>query len=227
MVEQAVLNESKIYPGKRDYFENLAFSHLPEMRLLIRGGKLWKKDKWRNVVEHCLVQVAVADVLSDLVGLSSEEKTTLIKVAACHDWAKRLEKRSKEFTEEEKGRAQAFLRRVSPDKKLMEATGPDFLEKFLAGKSTFLERLQCYIDDITLESDIIDFNIRLDETQKRYSKWLKVKFGGHYFDKQREFDNQISQEIFERLTSDIRKEVGEPRNIPNYLRRQIEKKWQN
>jgi hypothetical protein len=220
MTEQKIVGETKTFQSKRDFFEQLAFSHLPEMRLLFRGGKLWKKDKWRNAPEHCLAQIVIADELPDLIGLSSEEKTDLIKVAACHDWAKRLERRPDDFTKEEKERAQIFLRRVNPKQNLLEATGPDFLKKFLKGVSTFLERLQCYIDDITLESEIVEYDNRLNETKKRYPELDDI-----FWKNQREFDKQVSQEIFEKLAPDVRAEIGEPKNIPNYLRQQIEKKW--
>ncbi|MEK7112452.1 MAG: hypothetical protein AAB875_03930 [Patescibacteria group bacterium] len=200
------------------------------MRLLFRGGKLHKKDQWRNVVEHCLVQVAVADSISDLLELPQEEKADLIKVAACHDWEKRLQKYPNDFTEEDKAQAKIFLKKVNPEQNLIHATGPDFLEKFLKGESTFLERLQCYIDGIVLESDIVEYDIRLDETKKRYlelrdNSKLEAKLGGQFFEKERELDNHTAQEIFEKLPHNIQEKIGEPKNIPNFIRQRIERRW--
>jgi len=55
------------WKGKTRFWENLAFKYLPEMRLLFKGGKLWNKNQqaWRNVVEHDLVEAAVAGVLAE------------------------------------------------------------------------------------------------------------------------------------------------------------------
>ncbi len=231
MTEHTAPDETKPHRSKRDFFEQLALSHLPEMRLLFRGGGLYKKDHWRNVVEHCLVQIAVADELSDLIGLPPEEKTDLIKVAACHDWTKRLEKKPDDFTEEERAKAKMFLRRVNPNQNLMAATGPEIFERTLIKKeSTFLERLQGYIDDITSGSEIVEYDKRIDEAEKRYPELgsnseLEAKLGGRFFDKVREFDNQVAQEIFERLPNSVCEQIGEPKNIPNFIRKQIERRW--
>lgn len=79
------------YEKKKKNFQQLAISNLPEMRLLFKGGKLWSKDKWRNVVEHSLTQAAAAEVMADVLALPKDEKKELIRVAFCHDWQKRLE----------------------------------------------------------------------------------------------------------------------------------------
>ena len=232
MSEQPLQLDPKIYQTKTEFFQNLAFSHLPEMRLIFRGGKLWKKDRWRNVAEHCLVQIAVADSLSDLLGLSSEEKADLIKVAACHDWAKRLERSPNDFTEAEIIKAKMFLKSVNPRQNLMAATGPSFQEKYLKGESTFLERLQSFIDNIVLGSEIVGYDQRIDVTERRSPELrdnpaLEAKLGGQFFDKVREFDYQVAQEIFARLPSSVMDQMGEPQNIPLYLRKQVENKWQS
>ena len=153
---------------KTEYFQKLAFSHIPEMRLLFRGGKLTSPDGWRNVAEHCLVQVAVAHNLGEILELSQEDKTSLEKVAACHDWDKRLNKKSQEFTPEENVRAQEFLKAVNPDKGLMTATGVEFIQMALVkGDSTFLQRLQFYVDDIVAEGDVVKFDERIDKVEAR------------------------------------------------------------
>lgn len=220
MTEQVVPDETKPRQSKRDFFEQLALSHLPEMRLLFRGGKLYKKDQWRNIVEHSLVQVAVADELSDLIGLSPEEKDDLIKVAACHDWRKRLERYPDDFTKKDETQVRTFLKRVGPKQNLMYATGPDFLKRFLKGESSFLERLQCYIDDIVLDSDVIGYDRRLEETRKRYPE-----LDDDFFEKERGLDNQVAQEIFMRLPFSVQGQIGEPKHIPNFIRLRIEKRW--
>lgn len=226
-MEQQVENNT----GKTKYFQDLAITHLPEMRLLFRGGKLVKKDNWRNVAEHCLVQIAVADKLADLLSLSVNNTTSLIKVAAVHDWEKRLKIKPNDFTNEEKVQAQEFLNKVNPDQNLMNATGSDFLEKALVkNNSTFLERLQFYIDDIVMGSEVVEFEKRVSEVEMRRKdlnedEQLTTVLGGRYWDKERELDTKVEQEIFERIPNEIQERIVKPNNIPNYLREQIEMEW--
>jgi len=212
---------------KTEFFHNLALKHLPEMRLLIKGGGLSKKEGWRNVVEHCLVQIAVSETLSRLLGLSEEDSQKLIRVAACHDWAKRLERKPDGFTEEEKGEAMTLLAKLAPNQGLMKATGPEFLEKALIrGESTFLERLQFYIDDITKGSEIVPFDERVNEVEARRQDLnddlvLTAKLGGRYWDRERELGHQTEQEIFDRL-QETGVKIDSPKDIPVFVVQTIE-----
>ena len=43
------------------------------------------------MVRHCLAEAGAADALSDLLGLSEEDKETLIQAAILHDFDKRVE----------------------------------------------------------------------------------------------------------------------------------------
>src|SRR4051812_32393250 len=97
------------------FFHAVACRHLTEMRLLFNGGKLWKKEGWRPVVEHCLIQVAAADVLAELLGLPEEDKCRLMRAAAVHDWKKRMERYPAHFTTDEQAKAEMLLNMVQPD----------------------------------------------------------------------------------------------------------------
>lgn len=231
MTETNITPKSAKEIGRTEYFKNLAWSVYPEMRLLFRGGKLSKKDKWRNVVEHCLVQVTVVDELTNLLKLPAEDKSVLRKVASCHDWKKRLNIKPNDFNEEEKALSEKLLKKVNPDSELMKATGPDFIEKALVKKeSTFLERLQFYVDDIVKGTEVVGFQERIDEVEERRpdlnkDEVLTSRLGGRYWDKERELGVIVEREIFNKMSPEVQIQIGEPENIPNYLLNQIEKNY--
>src|SRR3989338_2609896 len=152
------------------YFDDAAQRYMPQMRLLFRGGQLKKKEGWRNVAEHCVMQLAAAEMLAELLHLSEEEKKKLCSVAAVHDWRKRIDvgnrKMNKLECEEREAprsaltlleeHAQQFVQSVNPDPDLMSATGPNFLVRALVDKkATFPEKLQFYLDDICGDREII------------------------------------------------------------------------
>ena len=214
--------EDKDYKEKKiKFFRKLALDNLPEMRLLFKGGKLWKKEKWRNVVEHCLVEAAVADGLSEILDLDEHDREELIKASFCHDWDKRMEKRPTDFIEDEKEKALDLLKKVNPDTNLLGATKPEFIEKFLKGETTFLERLQLYIDNITSGSNIMPFRERLAQAVFRNPENVK-KFGAtDYWEKNSEITAKIEEEIFMILKSK-NINVNLPEEIPNFIRQKLE-----
>lgn len=178
------------------YFRNLTNRYPREMRLLFRGGKLTgssrskKEEQWRNVAEHCTVQLAAAEVMSDLLQLEPEDKEKLCSVAAVHDWRKRMDvmarkigkmpdgeekqKKQEELKEMEE-HAQQFFDASQPATVLMEATGPKFMEKVLRDDEniSLLEKIQCYLDDICgdrpgdKKSDLLPLKERLQEVSAR------------------------------------------------------------
>ena len=87
--------------SKVNYWDDFAQKHFPEMRLLFRGGKLWEKEEWRNVAEHCLVEAVASEVLSDALQLPAKEKEELVKSAICHDWNKRMDVKPDDFTDKD------------------------------------------------------------------------------------------------------------------------------
>jgi len=164
--------------AKRNYWDKFAKQHIPEMRVLFRGGKLGKKDGWRNVIEHSLPQGAAAEILSDLLQLPETEKEELIKNAICHDWDKRLEKNPDDFTNDDQEKALNLIKAARLNPRLLEATKPDFIEQVIVAEKSgekipITQLLIFYIDSITLGSgdDIggfVSFKTRLAEAQPRY-----------------------------------------------------------
>lgn len=208
------------------FFRKLSFQLVPEMRLLFRGGKLWKRDGWRNVAEHCLVQAAAAQVLASLLRLPKADAEKLVNTAACHDWAKRLTIKPQEFVADERWRAQELQSRVGLDPSLLHATGPEFLEVALVQRtSTFLQHLQFYLDDICKGSEIVRFLERVAEVEARRQDLnedleLARRLGGRYWDKERELGQAVELEICTRLRNqDIY--LDSPDEVPALLLREL------
>lgn len=213
---------------KTKIFRELSSKYPTELKLLIEGGKLRKEDGWGNVVEHSLIQTAAAEVLTDLLGLSIQAKRKIIKVALCHDWNKRMEVNPGDFTKEDKLQAKRLLQEVNPDTILMRAASSEFVEKALIKKrSHFLERVQFYLDEICMGSQIANIKERINEVEKRRKalnndERLTRKLGGKYFNKVRESSSMIEQEIFiEFKKRDI--QVATPEQIPTIIRNEIVK----
>jgi hypothetical protein len=81
---------------KKAFFRHLGFSVREALKLHKEAG-LWAKKEgkrnWGNVSEHCLVEVARADVLADKLNLPEDIKRDLIIAAALHDFFKKGEQK--------------------------------------------------------------------------------------------------------------------------------------
>lgn len=214
--------------AKAAYFRDLAKKHWQEMRLLFRGGKLTKREGWRNVANHQVTTLATADVLGDLLKLSPEERQEEETVSAVHDSRKRLEIRPQDFTQSDKARIEELTNRVNPNPDLMAATGPAFLRRALVeGKSTFLERLQFYVDDICMGDQIVPFAVRIAEVEKRIpNPDTSGTFPTNYWEKERELCLKTQEEIYQRL-KDQGVDIESASDIPFLIRREIAKRMQN
>jgi len=214
--------------------------HWDGLRLLFQGGKLWNsrsegwrgerlkgKNRWRNCVEHQVTQLRAARAFQELLGLSPSDGDKLATVALVHDWKKRMEKGRGDFSAIEKRRAEVLLKRVNPDPDLMVATKPEFLEKVLAGKPSFLEFLQFYLDTMTMGSEIVPIKKRINEAIIRNKKLgvdkeLERKLGGRkYWDVEIETDHMVEEMIYNKLIN-RGVNITSSEEIPNLIRRKIE-----
>src|SRR3990167_8183654 len=91
----------------RSYFVKEGLRLRQAMKVHKKAG-LWEKERdsegrlkrteqgrlsdWANVSEHCLVEAARVDVLSDLLMLSPDIKKDLVTAAALHDFFKKRER---------------------------------------------------------------------------------------------------------------------------------------
>lgn len=227
--------------GKSGYFRSLAFQFLDEMRLLFRGGQLKKKEGWRNVVEHCVVQLGAAEILADCLELSATEKQKLCAVAAVHDWKKRIDvtrRNIQSVTDPEKQatvelmeqNAQPFAECVNADVDLMRATGPEFLHRALVeNKASLLEKLQFYLDDICGQrdghADIFPLRERIAEVAARRQDLnddasLTAQLGGRYWYRELELGTAVEREIWEILRQ-RGYAITSPEMIPQFLRAKL------
>ena len=211
--------------GKHRFYSDLAKKYSNEIRLLFKGGRLLKKDGWRNVAEHCMVQTSAAEVLCSLLKLSEEESEAICSTSAIHDWKKRWE-RSKET---EPDLARSLLDAVHPHDDLLNATNPDYLENVYLGNAEMSpkQRLQFYLDIITRENDIVRSEDRLREVEiAPRSRGLAEKANGRYWEKTRALRDEIEAELFSKLKDDS-DVLTSPADIPLLIAQNIEKKWNN
>ncbi|MBX4200848.1 hypothetical protein KW786_01835 [Candidatus Parcubacteria bacterium] len=132
---------------------------------VINGGKLI--DDWANVADHCFTQAVAVEVLGEALGLPPDNTTMLTRVAACHDWAKRLERKPEDFSDGEKEEAQKLFQATHTPQLLIEALSPAFLVRATTGKATFLELLQFLLDDMTMGEKIVPVDDRVQEVRAR------------------------------------------------------------
>jgi len=165
--------------------------------LVISGGKLI--GDWGNVARHCFVQTVAAEEMADLLGLSHQEKLLLASVAACHDWEKRLQRKSTDFTDEEKKDAQVLFQAAHPDAMLMGALTPYFLLKVLAGEASFLQLIQFLIDDMAKGDEFVSFDERIDEVSARNPNpepEVQEELGRPYWDVEREIGHGVEKMVY-------------------------------
>jgi hypothetical protein len=153
-----------------------------------RGGGLWDRINgeriWRNVSEHCMVEVARVGVLGQWLGLPDELVHDLKLAAAFHDFNKRRAIEitvpnagtPKEGTEQAGREATQIIREygVSPrvldilkilEDKMISETGKMAKKSIL----TDLEKAQLvmrYVDDYTMGSDWVEMVREIDGNRK-------------------------------------------------------------
>jgi len=211
---------------KREYFHRIAMEHLPEMRLLLRGGKLTKREGWRNVAKHCMAAFVATSILTEALGLSEEDRRTILTAQFVHDWRKRMDIKPGEFTEEEKSHAEKFLGAVDPDPVIMAATGPNIIERSLVThEASFLERLRAYVDDLCKEGEIVRLKERHEDVRARRQdlqddEVLEERLGGKFWDRNWEMETATQQEVFERLREQG-VDINSPEEIPDFIKRKL------
>lgn len=211
-------------PLKRKFFEGLADKYSKEMRLLLQGGHLGKRDGWRNVVEHCLVQTAAAEELCAALHFSLEDTKAICSTAAIHDWKKRWERTGKPVPD----KASELLRQLSPHDDLLTATDTDFLADIFLGKKKMsdMQEIQFYVDVITKENEIVPSEERIKEVEVApRSHGLAEKANGNFWKGVRALRDMVEAKLFTQLHADYADEISSPADIPLFLRTRIERHW--
>lgn len=197
-----------------------------QYKLVVEGGKL--VDGWSNVAEHCFVQAAVTESLCELLKVDAGTTDRLVRVAACHDWDKRLEKKPNDFSEEEKQLAARLFAEAEVEIALLRATGPMFLLRVKNNENEVdpLELIQFYIDDITLYQVVL-FDERIDDVEARNPRpdcsemtadELEQGLGCRYWEAEREFGHKVEKAICDVCGM-------EPGELVSYLNDKLERRF--
>lgn len=229
------------YAKKRaKYFGRIALRHLSSMKIHKEFGLLPRKEGWGNVVEHCLVEAAAADVIADYLGLSLEMKEKLVKAALLHDFYKR---REVEQTRERKNGKDSFnnaalessfvLEQKGVNKDVVEVAGSaghmaltamnDLLNKLSElNEVQVLQLVFHYLDDITLNNDLVPLKTRMDmlDNNPKYKKLNDA--GKDLFEGRTTF--AVQREIGQKIEEWISKSLGvaDNKDLPILIKREIE-----
>lgn len=214
--------------SEEQFFTNLLSDYQTEVRLLKEGGKLIRK--WDNVFRHCRIQLAAAQVLTEVLGMETQERQTICQVAICHDWDKRLSLKPENFTPQEKKHAKKLIGEVQLNPQLMFATSTEFVEfALIQQKATFSQEIQFYLDNICKGDEITSFDERIDEVEARRQdlnedeEITECLDGRRYWHAVRELCRGVEERIFY-----ILKERGHnfntARDITIFIRREVEKR---
>ncbi len=215
------------------------------------GITIDRVGRWGDPTEHCLVEAAVAEILADMVKLPEDQKRLLVAAALVHDWRKKGEveetryvtdpkviegsyQKSKEGIRDsgvEQARAVASL-----TESVAHTSLPQFAQVNLPDRSISLregtplvDMIMHYIDDITRGTDLVSLDVRMDALDKAaqegryaYNNEGKAVWGGRaYFQAQREIGHLIEQKIVEQLGDEERAKIGDPKNLPNVLKKKL------
>ena len=224
---------------KARYFTFLGLKYLDQMRLLMRGGGLTKTDKWDNVARHCMTQLAAAEELCGMLGVSKEDTDAACRTAAMHDWEKRFEKTRERLETDTAAIAtlesdwenarKEYLGDAQPHQALLDATNPAFLARVIEGKEqmTFAQRLQLYFDMVTDDNEIVPTKERYEKVRSSpRSKGLEALAGGQYWEGIGKMREDIEQELWEHLR-ERNVEIAKPEDIPLLIRQKVTAHWEN
>ena len=223
--------------SKVRYWYSRALSHLREMRVAKLAGLFPKREGWSNVVEHELVEAEAVDVLAEMLGLPGDERESLNKAASLHDVYKRKEREwFKQFGVQGAHRAEReqteFLRDQDYDDEVIRLTQlvggyalGYFIEDLGAAKLQLKKDLKLseliihYIDDVTLNSDLVTLEERAAYVKKRYKEEdekARELFAGRTGTK---VMLEIGRQIEERLANMVG--VYPPEGLPKYIKQKI------
>lgn len=211
------------------------------------GNTLRKKERWGDPTQHCLVELAAAEILSDMVHLSPQDSQDFAVSALVHDAQKRPEieklKGVKDPNEVERvyKESKQFLLHHGVSPRVVELTGrvahtslPDFatLEPDgslrLKDDVPLVDMAMHYLDDITRGTEIVEFDKRIDyleevaATRYPYNEEGRAIWGGRtFFQAQREIGHLIE----EKLASVAG--IDNPKELPSILRAKLIEKIEN
>lgn len=224
------------------YWAKKAADKIKEMRALKAYGLFPKKEGWRNVVEHLLVESEVVDVLGEACPISAEERKELNQAALLHDAYKRRQRELiNQFGDEgqklaAKEQDEFILSRGYSPKvvELTESTGHTSLEKLVENPIASILKLKenidlltliiHYADDITSGSKIVSIDKRIDALENRQPPYPEATLGGDIFGGRTYYQVQrIVGHLIEKKLAPLL-EVEDPTKIPEFILTRIEER---
>lgn len=222
------------------YWSHRAIQGLPEMRLAKDKdlGLFPKKEGWRNVQEHELVEAEVADVLGEATGCSVKDRGDLFTAGLVHDVGKRLQIRLIKQKGDE-GQLEAFSIQSQKMKEhgispraiaLTESVGHTSLVNFLEDP-TVIELKLCddldlptliihYADDITRNNDLVTIDERIDALENRQPPYPEATLGGDIFGNRTYY--QVQRIVGHLVENKLAEIIGiEPSKMLEFIRSRI------
>lgn len=215
-----------------EYFQRRTTSHISEMRQAKKAGLFPKREGWKNVVEHMVVEAEAADVLAEALGLSEEERKQVYKAGLLHDVYKRREKeiatqKGSQGYIESASLSSDFLRSQGYSEEIIaltqdagsEAATIEFNKNF--DSISTVRKIIRYVDDITKNNDLVALDERMDALDakpnyKELNEKGRVLFGGRtYFEIQREISKKIEREFADKIG------LEDPAQLPFWIRDRI------
>lgn len=181
------------------YWSHQAVRGLTTMRLAREMGLFPKKEGWRNVQEHELVQAEVSDVLAVATGCPERVRKDLSTAGRVHDVGKRLQigliKQKGDAGQLEAFRIQSQRMSESGVSEraiaLTESCGHTSLVRFLKDPSAKELELRDnldkptliihYADDITRNTDLVTVDQRMNALENRQPPYPEAILGGDIF----------------------------------------------
>lgn len=219
------INSDILQKDRIKFFSDFAVSMKDDFKLLKIGGVLGmdaKKEGWRNVSEHCLVEALEADILAEKMGLDPKKLKT---AALIHDWYKR-----REIEAVNKLGPEAHNTSIVEDEKLLKelgysdeiisiskSVGHSSLAHMQEESVTLEEMVMHYIDDITAGSEIVRLEDRMSKNEAN-PKLQKLDQLEPFFIKQRQVGKVIEEKIAEKIG------LSDPSEVPSLIKQEIEKR---
>lgn len=220
------------------YWSRRAIQGLPSMRLAKDMGLFPKKEGWRNVQEHELVEAEVADVLAVATDCSAKDREDLFTAGLVHDVGKKLQigliKEKGDAGQLEAFRIQSQKMAehgVSPRAiTFTESVGHTSLVKFLQDPTAPDLKL-CddfdlptliihYSDDITKNNDLVTIDERMDVLENRQPPYPEATLGGDIFGGRTYY--QVQRIVGHLVENKLAEIIGiEPSQMLEFIRSQI------
>ncbi|OGH11072.1 MAG: hypothetical protein A3B38_02705 [Candidatus Levybacteria bacterium RIFCSPLOWO2_01_FULL_36_13] len=229
--------ENTVENQKTQFWAKRAASAISVMRDQKIAGLFPKNEGWRNVVEHELVESEAVDVLGEMLGLSVADRSDLRIAALAHDIFKRKEiegareKGSEEFDNSVSEQSEFLRLKGYPEEIIIltQAVGHMAFNRFINDyhSLSLSEKIMHYIDDITLRSDLVTLEKRINYLidNPAYNdlneRGRKIYDGKTLFEVQAEISEKIQIEFAQAL------DIDDPAALPLVIREKIEQRIKN